>query len=194
MNEITIPDIMTGSTRIEIKCENWPSYQSYGVFCSATLSHDDDSLLVLFDVVEPEVKADCWDYNQHVCNDSCVELFLQNPALGPDYVNFEFSASGYCLVAKGPDREHRTKFPIAMLKDLEIKVSGRDGGWRLYACIPLKSFGLSSSNEFSSLELNGNLYKCGDGLRHPHYLSWLEISTPGPDFHRPEYFGKIIIS
>ena len=92
---------MTGSTRIEIKCENWPSYQSYGVFCSATLSHDDDSLLVLFDVVEPEVKADCWDYNQHVCNDSCVELFLQNPALGPDYVNFEFSASGYCLVARG---------------------------------------------------------------------------------------------
>ena len=25
----------------------------------------------------------------------------------------------------------------------------------------------------------------------PHYLSWMPIDTPKPDFHRPEFFGKI---
>ena len=32
-----------------------------------------------------------------------------------------------------------------------------------------------------------NLYKCGDGLAEPHYLTWQPISTPAPDYHRPEF-------
>ena len=34
-----------------------------------------------------------------------------------------------------------------------------------------------------------NLYKCGDNLSHPHFLSWQPIDTPQPDFHRPEFFA-----
>lgn len=37
----------------------------------------------------------------------------------------------------------------------------------------------------------GNLYKCGDSLEQPHYLSWSAIDTPKPDFHVPEFFGII---
>ncbi|MDE5921249.1 MAG: hypothetical protein K2G82_06535, partial [Paramuribaculum sp.] len=27
----------------------------------------------------------------------------------------------------------------------------------------------------------------------PHYLSWAPITTPQPDFHRPEFFGNITL-
>ena len=37
-----------------------------------------------------------------------------------------------------------------------------------------------------------NFYKCGDKQVEPHYLSWNPVLTDNPDFHRPEYFGKVI--
>ena len=27
----------------------------------------------------------------------------------------------------------------------------------------------------------------------PYYMSWSPIDTPKPDFHRPEFFGEIIL-
>ncbi len=39
----------------------------------------------------------------------------------------------------------------------------------------------------------GNLNKCASATSAPHYLSWNPIDTPTPDFHRPEFFGKIIL-
>ncbi|MBT5542155.1 MAG: hypothetical protein HOK34_04920, partial [Gammaproteobacteria bacterium] len=26
----------------------------------------------------------------------------------------------------------------------------------------------------------------------PHYLTWNPVETSNPDFHRPEFFGKLI--
>ena len=36
-----------------------------------------------------------------------------------------------------------------------------------------------------------NMYKCGDETSAPHYLSLFSIGTPGPDFHRPEFFEEM---
>ena len=41
--------------------------------------------------------------------------------------------------------------------------------------------------------LRANFYKCGDKTAHPHYLSWSPIHTEKPDFHRPEFFGELIL-
>lgn len=193
MNEIQIPDICKGSAECLIEEQNWDGYTCGDVLCKATLSHDETDLLVLFEVAEPEIKADCTDFNQRVCNDSCVELFLQNPQMGEEYVNFEFSASGYCLAGRGKGRENRVLYPAGLLSELEIKVSRTDEGWRLYACIPLEKFALAVQNQSMPLVLRGNLYKCGDGLAHPHYLSWTGIESPAPDFHRPEFFGSMTL-
>ena len=55
--------------------------------------------------------------------------------------------------------------------------------------IPASTFGLET---FAGLQARGNFYKCGDRLPVPHYLSWAPIGTPKPDFHRPEYFDRLI--
>lgn len=41
--------------------------------------------------------------------------------------------------------------------------------------------------------LEGNFYKCGDETRYPHYGCWNPIKRTTPDFHRPEFFGDLIL-
>ncbi len=36
-----------------------------------------------------------------------------------------------------------------------------------------------------------NVYKCGDALKTPHFVSLYPIETPSPDFHRPEFFREL---
>eukprot|EP00941_MAST-03F_sp_MAST-3F-sp1_P002805 g2805.t1 len=49
-----------------------------------------------------------------------------------------------------------------------------------------------------NLELTGNVYKCGDKLPQPHWLSLFEINDRGegeletPDFHRPDAFKPCV--
>jgi hypothetical protein len=60
------------------------------------------------------------------------------------------------------------------------------------AAVPLELLGLAAGNRLAGVECRGNIYKCGDALPVPHYVSWRPIDTPDPDFHRPEYFGQIV--
>ena len=41
--------------------------------------------------------------------------------------------------------------------------------------------------------LRANVYKCGDDLPVPHFISWSPIHTPEPSFHQPTFFGEIIL-
>ena len=46
-------------------------------------------------------------------------------------------------------------------------------------------------DHYSGVEARMNLFKCGDELSHPHFLSWQPIRTEKPDFHRPEFFAQV---
>jgi hypothetical protein len=41
--------------------------------------------------------------------------------------------------------------------------------------------------------LRANFYKCADNTRIPHYVSWNPIEVASPDFHRPEFFGELLL-
>ena len=48
--------------------------------------------------------------------------------------------------------------------------------------------------EFENTEyISGNIYKCGDKTKIVHYLACFDVKCEKPDFHRPEYFGKIYL-
>ncbi|HEX8038127.1 MAG TPA: carbohydrate-binding family 9-like protein [Chryseosolibacter sp.] len=36
-----------------------------------------------------------------------------------------------------------------------------------------------------------DFYKCGDNLPEPHFITWNDVKAPKPDFHLPEFFGRI---
>ena len=65
---------------------------------------------------------------------------------------------------------------------------GENQEWWLAEVIPFSLIGMDKAPE----SLRMNFYKCGDKCSKMHFLSWSEIDLPAPDFHCPDYFGKVI--
>ena len=174
---------------------NWVANQGKPlptVFAECELSSD--YFTVRFSVEEPSncFRAEVMEDNGSSWEDSCVEIFLQNPANPDEYFNFETTCRGYLLAARGPDRHSRTKLSQAeidsVIRRKELaSVAGNLVCWGMMVQIPATIFGLKS---FEGVTLKGNLYKCADKAKAPHYLSAFEIETEKPDFHRPEFFRE----
>ena len=43
------------------------------------------------------------------------------------------------------------------------------------------------------MTIRSNFYKCGKMTQFPHHGIWNPMSLEKPDFHRPEYFGEIVL-
>lgn len=153
-----------------------------------------DYFTVNFTVEEPSdcFRAEVKEDNGSSWEDSCVEVFLQNPANPAEYFNFETTCRGYLLAAHGPDRNSRVKLyqeqinSVVRTKQL-ASVAGNLVCWGMTVQIPPSLFGLRT---FEGVTLRGNLYKCADKSMTPHYLSAFPIETEKPDFHRPEFFQE----
>ena len=70
-----------------------------------------------------------------------------------------------------------------------IESNGNDGDWTLKFYIP-DSFLLGIFGQISSVA-KGNFYKCGDATGHAHFGTWSDVEVPAPDFHQPDFFGKL---
>lgn len=179
---------------------NWKEQYPYHPLTTFTIAHSANYIYVNFFVRCNYLRAMNFENNSPVYEDSCVMFFMQ-PEGSKRYWNFEFNCIG---TIKASHRESRNT-AITPLSDSEIasiavlpscgrrpfrEVEGLFT-WDILAAIPLSLLGLKY--EGKPLELRGNFYKCASGTSQPHFLSWSPISTPAPDFHRPEYFGKIIL-
>ena len=157
----------------------------------ADFSRTERAITVKFTVEEP---VDCYraavqEDNGRSWEDSCVEVFLQNPANPAEYFNFETTSRGFILAARGTSRENRQTLPledVAKIKRTMTAPSILDDSisWSMSIEIPAEIFGIKEFKE----SLRGNLYKCADKANTPHYLSAFPIETERPDFHRPEFF------
>ncbi|MDY0288157.1 MAG: carbohydrate-binding family 9-like protein [Sphaerochaeta sp.] len=167
--------------------------EAQDVEASVRLSYEGRFLHLRFAIQEPELRRMCTEHNQKVHTDSCMEIFLQREG-DDEYVNFEFSASTKALVGRGKERAARTLYPPFVIEQIPITLTllentNTQSRYRLDATLDLVLFGLMKEGENSSLlKLKGNIYKCGDGLKQPHYLRYAPIGTVKPDFHTPSYF------
>jgi hypothetical protein len=69
--------------------------------------------------------------------------------------------------------------------------------WQVTAEMPLKLLkkllGCDSLPFGGGYTFKGNFYKCGDETAVAHYGMWNYVGTETPDFHRPEFFGTLVI-
>ena len=63
--------------------------------------------------------------------------------------------------------------------------------WSLMLGLPTSIMHQHKVESWDGLQLKVNLYKCGDNLSKPHFLSWQPIALPQPCFHCPEFFTAI---
>ena len=163
------------------------------------IRHDGTSIYLYYQVEEPEIRAVNTKYNSPVWEDSCVEFFL---AFGGDdgYYNFEINDIGTVLVAFGIDRNKRFHLADSLLMTIETipslerkPIENKEGRtfWSMQLIIPVRVFHFSKIKNLSGVDAKANFYKCGDKLKHPHFLSWKPVLTSTPDFHSPGYFGQL---
>jgi len=164
-------------------------------------------LLLKFYVKEREILGTCTRDGSEVFKDSCVEIFL-SPENKEYYYNFEFNCLGTCLAQVGIQREQREVLDPDLIAEIvripSVGISpyhhyheglAADAEvWNLMLVIPSSVFVKDSIETLQGIRMRGNLYKCGDNLETPHYLSWNPVHTDHPDFHRPEYFGELWFS
>ena len=184
--------------RFDVACVNWPETFPYAPLCSGRVARTKDALVVDFRVSGLDLRAQNMEDNGRQWEDSCVEVFIKDPNKA-DYYNFEINALGKVLACYGPVREGRTRRPQEQMKKI-LRFAHLEGGpldkegvqtWRVGVIIPFELIGVDPGNLPHSIR--ANFYKCGDKTAHPHYLSWSPIDTPKPDFHRPEFFGELLL-
>jgi hypothetical protein len=196
-----------------ISISPWPQQPSASEAATSVEFHvgyHDSRIAILYDVRQPQIRAQCTRINDRVCEDSCVEFFISDAA-DREYVNFEFNARGTPLAGKGTCRDDRRLLSPDLIKTIDIWASftGKASSpipdpaapltnqrclmrWQLVAVIDLSLFGIiEKSKGLMGKKLRGNFFSCGDKLKRPYYLVWNDIAASAPDFHRPECFGQL---
>ena len=184
-------------SRQHINTVNWTAF-SYEPKTNFIIGHTSNSILLKFEVREKYLRAQKTRVNGDVYKDSCVEFFISFDKT--NYYNFEFNCIGTIHLAYGPDREIRKFVPPELVRKIKVKSSlgyqpfkekTGDFSWELVARIPLTCFLFSDLQSLDKRTATANFYKCGDETTLPHYLTWNPVETVAPDFHQPDFFGKI---
>ena len=175
-----------------VSCVNWEEYP-YAPEVSVRLAYSEKALILLYKVYEEHVLGNVLDNNGPVWEDSCVETFIQDP-INEGYYNIEVNCIATKLAAHRLSRTDFELFNEEKLAEIKCwsslehkKTDLRDQEWTLLEIIPFSAIGLESAPD----HLNVNFYKCGDNCSRAHYLSWSPIGLLKPDFHCPEFFGKL---
>ena len=173
----------------------------------AKLLYDRDALHAIFHVRDRFVKCLCTQYQQMVCNDSCVELFVQ-PKPDRGYFNFEINCGGTMLLyyvedATRVDGGFAKSMPVAPEHAAMIQVATTMPKTTPVEIIEPVEWSVALRIPFGVLEpyvgpiddprgqiWRGNLYKCGDKTSHPHWASWAPIGSE-LNFHQPDKFGDL---
>lgn len=182
-----------------IGCVNWPaSFPEKPQVGFHMAYNGDQELFIHFTVLEKTTLAVITEDNGEVWTDSCVEFFLALDETG--YYNFEFTCIGKALLGfrkERPNAIHATPEIMASIKrhaslgSSNFKEKELNKDWELTVAIPVTALFRHEIKTWKGLTVRTNLYKCGDHLSTPHYLSWQPIHTPEPNFHVPEYFTEV---
>lgn len=177
---------------------NWAAEYPYAPFAKFWIAHNNDTLFLKFKVEEQVTKAEISQDGGAVWTDSCVEFFISFDDSG--YYNFEFSCIGKKLLGfrkSKEDAQHASQEVLDSIKCYSTLGSEcfaeRSGEftWDLTVAIPKQAFFAHDFKNLDNLFAMANAYKCGDGLSKPHYLSWNPIKSEKPNFHLPQYFGRM---
>ncbi len=181
--------------RQKLECVPWPRFAA-NVSVSFTIVHDGSNIFLKYFVEEKIIRAQYNAVNSPVHDDSCVEFFVSFNE-GETYYNFEFNCIGTAMVGYGSSKNNRQLLDSKLVNNLKRKSlitteSGKGSTWQLSLAIPLSTFTYTSIYKLQGLSCSANFFKCGDLLPEPHFFSWSNINSETPNFHLPEFFGRLV--
>ncbi len=162
----------------------------------AVLSWDEGGINVHFVSYETNLRAVETAHNTPVCEDSCMELFMQfAPETDVHYVNIEINPNGAALSSVNVRRGESERISPEEIDKLGIRTQIFDDRWEIDYRIPADwiTRRVPTYRHGEGAVLRGNLYKCGDETDHPHFGCFHNIDWANPDFHRPEFFATFVL-
>lgn len=161
------------------------------------LHTDSDSFCMHIIVKEKNPRRVETEHLHYVHTDSCVEWFVNFfPEDCDMYFNFEVNANGAMYASFRKDREHYRMLSVEDLDSMQIKANVYEEKWEVSYRVPfllIKEY-IPNYSYKDGMKIQANFYKCGDEMQYPHYGMWNVYQADEPDFHRPEYFGDIILN
>ena len=180
---------------------NWPDEFPYCPDAAVRMAWCPEGVVLHYRVNEQSVRAVYGEDNGQVWTDSCMECFIRNTD-SDTYYNIECNCVGTLLIGlRGEDvgRCHMSLETMALVKrwaSLGREPFGQrteQTAWELALVIPSTVFSKYPIHLEEGAHLRANFYKCGDDLPVPHFVSWNPITTENPNFHRPDFFGELVL-
>lgn len=193
----------------EIRISHW--LESEKDACPPTglrLCYTAERLIGRFEVQSEWIRCINTRNNSPVYEDSCVEFFFR-PLAGLGYFNFEFNCAG-ALLSYYIEDWRRTGGAFAgyrvlseaELKEIAVRSSIKAAAlpiqemlsdWWLEFEIPfrvLEPYVMGAGKIQQQREWRGNLYKCAELSKTPHWGSWAPLREK--NFHSPGEFGTLL--
>ena len=171
----------------------------------AKLAYNDQALFAIFQVADRYVRATAENYQDPVCQDSCVEFFFTpGEDLNHGYFNLELNCGGTALFHHQKGRQLED-LPVSQANFEQLEIAHtlpkivfpeveKALTWVVEYRLPFAILSAYAPIDTPGpgMRWRANLYKCADSCSHPHWLTWSPVDTPVPDFHRPKFFGVLI--
>jgi hypothetical protein len=170
----------------------------------AKLLYDDYCIYVMFRVEDQYVRA-LASHQGPVCLDSCVEFFFTpGTDTSKGYFNIEMNCAGTMLfhhqvlprkdariISEQDCKQMQVWTQLPRIVDPEISAPLT---WIVAYSLPISILHnyAQVTNPAPGVVWRANFYKCGDNTSHPHWLTWVKVNRPVPDFHVPESFGELV--
>jgi hypothetical protein len=170
----------------------------------AKMMYDDENIYVIFQVKDQFVRCLTKEFNGPVWQDSACEFFFSPDSVFPDkYFNLEMNCGGTPLMHYNlVPRKESKRLDIEDIKQIEVAHTlpqiidpemNNPVTWTLEYRIPFgmleKYSGVTHPKK--GVEWKANFYKIAENSSNPHYITWSFIDNPKPDFHKPQFFGKL---
>lgn len=184
-----------------------PESSSHHPRVTARIACDPRGVAVLFRVDDRFVRSRHTQFQDMVCEDSCVEWFVE-PRPDRGYLNFEMNCGGtlHASYIEDPTRTAdgfkkfrrltaadaaeitvRTSMPRIVEPEVATPVT-----WSAFLHVPftvLERY-VGPINSAPGTIWRGNFFKCGDATSHPHWLTWSPVAEL--NFHRPQDFAALV--
>lgn len=160
------------------------------------LSADEAGFQLLIKIEEGDPRRIETDDQSAVHMDSCVEWFVNfMPGECERYFNFETNANGAMYAAYRKDRHDYQMLTREEISTMQISAKIEEKVWEVSYKVPFELIRryIPQYQFREGMTIRANFYKCGDGTTLPHYGMWNEFCIEKPDFHRPEFFGEILL-
>lgn len=195
----SLEEAFARTVRETVACNNWPADFPYAPQVGFRIFHTGADLLLRFDVAE-RCTAAARSTTTAPYGPIPARSSFSAPKGATPTTTSNATASARCSSGTGATVRRRNHAPAEVLRTVRRRATyphaplpetEGDNRWTLTLAIPAAALFRDRIAGWDGVQGAMNLYKCGDDLSCPHYLSWRPVGTPAPDFHRPEFFEPV---